>query len=88
MSPQDLHNKLHDQPFKPFRVRLTNNTTIDVLDPGSMVVGLTSAILPLEYAPDDRGHQWVYRWRTVALRHFMEFTDIEQKRNGSKRPRK
>jgi hypothetical protein len=87
MSPRDLINKLHDQPFKPFRARLSNNTTIDVLDPGSVVVGPTSAIMPLEYTDDEYGTRLVLRWRTVALNHIIEFTDIERP-NGSKRRRK
>jgi hypothetical protein len=33
MTDRDLLNKLHDQSFQPFRVRLSNNSTIDVLDP-------------------------------------------------------
>ena len=82
MGPQDLVNKLHDEPFKPFRVRLSNNNTIDVLDPG---VGPTSAIMPLEYVQDERGLRLVGRWKPVALAHMVEFVDLEEKRNGSKR---
>ena len=85
MSPADLLNKLHDEPFKAFRVRLSNNNAIDVLDPGSVVVGPTSAIMPLEYVEDERGRKLVSRWKTVALAHMVEFQDIEEKRNGSKR---
>ena len=87
MSPQDLVNKLHDEPFKPFRVRLSNNNTIDVLDAGSVVVGPTSAIMPLEYVEED-GLMLVRRWKTVALNHMVEFLDLETRRNGSKRRRK
>lgn len=81
-------SKLHDQPFRPFRVRLSNNSVIDVLDPGSVVVGPTSAIMPLEYVEEDRGLLLVRRWKTVALAHMVEFQDIEEKRNGAKRRRK
>ena len=88
MSPEDLVNKMHDEPFQPFRARLSNNSTIDVLDPHSVVVGPTSAIMPLDYAEDEFGRKLVSRWRTVALRHIIEFVDIETKGNGSKRHRK
>ena len=88
MAPHDLLNKLHDEPFKPFRVRLSNNNTIDVLDAGSVVVGPTSAIMPLEYVEDERGVKLVLRWKTVALSHMVEFVDIDTKPNGSKRRRK
>ena len=87
MSPQDLVNKLHDEPFKPFRVRLSNNNVIEVLDPGSVVVGPTSAIMPLEYV-DEGGLKLVLKWKTVALSHMVEFVDIDARRNGSKRRRK
>jgi hypothetical protein len=88
MSPQDLLNKLHDHPFKPFRVRLSNTSAIDVLDAGSVIVGPTSAIMPLEYVEDDHGQRLVYRWKTVALSHMVEFLDLDIKGNGSKRRRK
>lgn len=84
MSPQDLVNRLHDEPFKPFRVRLSNASTIDVLDPGSVVVGPTSAIMPLEYVIDD-GLRLISRWKTVALSHMVEFIDLDTKGNGSGR---
>ncbi len=85
MSPQDLLNKLHDEPFRPFRVRLSNNSTIDVLDSGSVIVGPSSAIMPLEYVDDEREHKLVLRWKTVALRHIIEFVDLDIKGNGTKR---
>ena len=88
MSPHDLYLKLHDEPFKPFRVRLSNNNSIDVLDAGSGVVGPTSAIMPLEYVDDDRGFKFVLRWKTVALAHMVEFVDIDVKGNGHGRRRK
>ena len=77
MTDRDLLNKLHDEPFQPFRTRLSNNTTIDVLDPGTVVVGPTSAIMPLESMMGDHGYYVVPRWRTVALSHIVEFVDID-----------
>lgn len=88
MGPQDLINKLHDEPFKPFRVRLSNASTIDVLEAGSVIVSPTSAIMPLEYVEDERGLKLVLRWKTVALSHMAEFLDLDIKGNGSKRRRK
>ena len=85
MAPHDLVNKLHDEPFKPFRVRLSNKSTVDVLDAGSVVVGPTSAIMPLEYVQDDGGMLLVRRWKTVAQSHMMEFVDIDSKGNGARR---
>ncbi|HVT90171.1 MAG TPA: hypothetical protein VHD56_15055 [Tepidisphaeraceae bacterium] len=87
MAPQDLHNQLHDEPVRPFRVRLTNKSAIDVLDSGSVIVGPTSAIMPLEYIDDD-GLKLVRCWKTVVLSHMVEFIDLDIKGNGSKRRRK
>ncbi len=44
MTDRDLLNKLHRRPFQPFRMKLSNSTTLDVLDPNTVVVGPTSAI--------------------------------------------
>ena len=85
MAPRDLLNKLHDQPFKPFRVKLSNNTALDVTEPGLVVVGPTSAIMPVQTMKDDGGYTLVTQWRTVALSHMVEFSDIEPSKNGGRR---
>jgi hypothetical protein len=85
MTSQDLNNKLYDLPFQPFRVRLTNNTTIDILNPGTVVVGPTTAIMPIEATFDKGGYPVVNRWLTVALDQIVELTDIEVKKGGTKK---
>jgi hypothetical protein len=85
MGPHDLLNRLHDERSKPFRVRLTNNSTIDITNPGLVVVGPTSAIMPIQTAKDDFGYTLVTQWRTVALSHMMEFTDREPPKSSKKR---
>jgi len=85
MSPRDLLNRLHDEPFRPFRVRLTNNATIDVHEPGLVIVGPTSAIMPIQTMRDELGYTLVTQWRTIALSHMMEFSDIEPPKGKSKK---
>jgi CBS-domain-containing membrane protein len=85
MKARDLLNKLHDEPFQAFRVRLSNNTTIDVIDPNTVVVGPSSAIMPLETLLDSSGYHVVSRWRTVALAHIVEFVDIDPPKSRAKR---
>ena len=85
MRARDLLNKLHDEPFQPFRVRLTNNTTIDVLDPNTVMVGPSSAIMPLETLRDSSGYYIVSRWRTVALAHMVELVDIEPPKTSTRK---
>jgi hypothetical protein len=84
---RDLLKRLHDEPFHPFRARLSNNTSIDVLDPNTVVVGPSSAIMPIETVQDSSGYYVVTRWRTVALAHIVEFIDIEPPKSASKRKR-
>ena len=85
MTDRDLLNKLHDQPFQPFRVKLSNNSAIDVLDPNTVVVGPTSAIMPVETAMGDHGYYLVTRWRTVALAHMVEFIDIDPPKSAKRK---
>lgn len=88
MSPRDLLNRLHDEPFRPFRVKLSNSTTIDVTDAGLVIVGPTSAVMPLQTMQDEAGYTPVTQWRTIALSHMVEFADITTRGNGSKRKRR
>jgi hypothetical protein len=87
MTDRDLLNKLHDNPFQPFRVKLSNNSTLDVLDPNTVVVGPSSAILPIESVLGDHGYYLVNRWRTVALAHIVEFIDIDPPKKDSRKKR-
>jgi hypothetical protein len=84
MGPHYLISRLHDEPFKPFRIRLSSTTAIDILDPGMVIVSPTSAIVPTEYVNDQYGDRLVLRWKTIALSHIVEFSDIDIKSNGSK----
>jgi hypothetical protein len=87
LGPRDLLNRLHDEPFKPFRVRLSNATAIDVLEPGMVIVGPTSAILPTEFVKDQYGDRLVIRWKTIAIGHIVEFSDIDSRANGKGKKR-
>ncbi|MGH7213911.1 MAG: hypothetical protein ACREIT_04030, partial [Tepidisphaeraceae bacterium] len=87
MTSYDLLRKLHDVPFKPFRLKLTNSTIIDVHEPGSVIVGDSSAVLPTETYRDERGYRIARDWKTIAISHIVEFSDLELKPNGSKRPK-
>jgi len=68
---------MHDAPLKPFRARLGNNTSLDVTDPGVVVVGPTRDIMPVQTAKDGLGYTLVTQWRTVAPSHMVEFVDLE-----------
>ena len=86
MTHHDLLRKLNDRPFKPFRIRMVNNTTFDISEPWMIIAGDSSAIiLANPEFREDKGHQIVHDWKTVSIHHMLEFNDIRSKSNGSKR---
>jgi hypothetical protein len=85
MSPSDLLNRLHDEPFVPFRVKLSNSTSIEITDPGLVIVGPTSAIMPIQTMTDESGYTLVTQWRTIALSHMVEFSDVDPPKKPKKR---
>ena len=87
MTARDLNHRLYDSPFRPFRIHLSDGSTIPVTNAGMVLVGPTSAILPTELGRDPDGHPLVHRWRTIALAHIVQFSDIDEPVMG-KRPRK
>jgi hypothetical protein len=86
MRAKDLLSRLADRPFLGFRVHLSDGSTIPVTDAGMFIVGASSAILPTEYGKED-GERIVARWRTVALSHMVQFSDLDEPVSG-KRPKK
>ena len=79
MTFQDLARRLNDAPFKPFRIRMVNNTVYDVLDPGMIIVGESSAVIVTQQTRDDQGHRIATDWRTISISHIIEFADIDEK---------
>lgn len=87
MTTRDLNHRLHGQPFRPFRIHLSDGITIPVMNAGSVLVGPSSAVLPTELAQDPDGFPVVNRWRTIALAHIVQFSDVDEPVTG-KRPKK
>ena len=87
MTYHDLARKLNDAPFRPFRIKLSNSTTIDVWEPGSVIVGQTSAVLPVETVVDDKGVRVALNWKTIALSYIVEFVDLNGRGPQQKRKR-
>ena len=79
--------RLEDRPFKPFRVHMSDGTKFDVTQPGMVLVGMSSAVLPIEWGEDEEGQRLVRKWRTIALAHIVQFSDINEG-NGKRRRRK
>ena len=85
MTYVDLQRRLHDHPFKPFRIRMVNNSVYDIKEPWMIMVGESSAIIAAQTRKDDRGFELVTDWKRVSIDHMMEFSDLDAKSNGSKR---
>lgn len=85
MTARDLQAKLHDNPFKPFRIRLVNNTTYDVLEPWMIIIGESSAVVVTHVRKDDLGYETALDWRTISISHVLELSDIQIKDRDRKR---
>ncbi len=87
MKAVDLNHRLYDKPFKPFRIHLSDGSSVAVTNAGVVLVSESSAILPTELGRDTEGFPLVRRWRTVALEHMVQFSDLDEP-VGGKRPKK
>jgi hypothetical protein len=88
MKMQDVLGRLNDDPFKPFRIHMSDGTTYDVLNHGFIIVGPSSAVVTREYAKDEDGRMYAKHWRTIALAHIVQMSDLTEHRNGRGRRRK
>lgn len=88
MKSDDLLRKLADAPFKPFRLRMVNNISYEITDPGMIIVGDSSAVVATQAIRDERGYPVTTDWRTIAIHHILEFSDVQPKRNGAGRKKR
>lgn len=87
MTPTDLNHKIYDAPFRPFRIHLSDGTAIPVSNAALVMVGESSAVVATEVGHDPEGFPLVKRWRTLALAHMVQFSDLDEPVTG-KRPKK
>jgi hypothetical protein len=85
MTYRDLARRLDDAPFKPFRIRMVNNTTFDVFDPGMVILGESSAVVATQHIRDEQGRRTPTDWRTISISHILEFADINEKEGARRR---
>lgn len=88
MTSQDLLRKLADEPFKPFRMKMVNDVTYDVKDPGMIIVGDSSAVVATRDIRDAEGHPVTTDWRTISIDHIIKFSDLDAKASNGKRRRR
>ena len=87
MTYRDLDRKVNDLPFKPFRIRMSNASAIDIRHSGSIIIGETNAVVPTESTVDDRGNRIALDWKTISIAHIVEFVDLNERDSGPKRKR-
>jgi hypothetical protein len=49
---------------------------------GCLIVGQSSAVLPSQFAHDDEGLRLAKHWRTIALSHMVQVSNLEEGVNG------
>jgi hypothetical protein len=64
MSPQELLNYLHGQPFRPFRIRMNSGRTFDIRHPETVRVGRRDALIFTFVSEDPEVYD---RWENVSL---------------------
>ena len=87
MTRADLLDRVNDRPFSPFRVHVSDGAVLEIKHPMMVIVGETSAVLPTMWGTDEDGEPMPKRWRTLAIAHLTQFSDIESS-NGKRRRRK
>ncbi|HET6250384.1 MAG TPA: hypothetical protein VFE47_22040 [Tepidisphaeraceae bacterium] len=87
MTAVDINERLYDKPFRPFRIHMSDGSSIPVVNSGIIMVSETSAILPVETGNDAHGYPLVKRRRTVALAHIVQFSDIDEIVSGKGKKR-
>jgi hypothetical protein len=85
MQSRDLNLRLHDQPFRAFRIHLSDGSSLAVTHGGMVLVGESSVVLPTELDRDSDGYPIVKRWRTVALSHMVQFSDLDEPVSGKRK---
>jgi hypothetical protein len=88
MRAEDLLNRIYDQPFKPFRVHLSDGSRLDISEPGMLIVGQSTAVVPSVWTKDEEGRRLAKHWRTIALSHIVQFGEIDETIENKRRKRK
>lgn len=85
MTYHDLLTRLHDNPFKPFRIRATLNNVYDILEPWRIWVTERSAMIAFQIRRDEDGFGVPTRFKTVSIDHMIELEDLEPPKRKSKK---
>ena len=79
MSPQELYEILHRQPFLPFRIHLADGRSFDVPHPEFVLVTARTAVVGVYPTTHRNGRAYPDYAETIALSHIMSMEPLEQK---------
>jgi len=82
VAPEELREVLRTQPFRPFRLVMTDGKEYDVRHPDLMMVGRRSAMVGLTGRP---GRTFYERAVQVDLLHVIRVEPLEEKRSSYKK---
>lgn len=74
MAPEELRNSARQQPFEPFRIKLTDGTTYDIRHPDLLWVGQRTAYIGLTGQP---GQTYFERSVKVDLLHISQVIPLD-----------
>ena len=74
MSRDDLRSRLRQQPFRPFRLVVTDGVGYDIRHPDLLMVGPASAVVGLVNLPDE---DFYHTTVLVDLVHVMRLEPLE-----------
>lgn len=78
--PKDIYDLVHRQPFRPFRITLTDGRTYEVRHPEMAMVGRSTVAIGL---PANGDQEPIYdRLVTVDLLHIMQTEHVEATGKG------
>ncbi len=85
MRPEDVHEHVAAQPFKPFRIFMSDGTTFDIRHPELCLIGCSS----LHVAIPDRKRSWMAdRVSHCALIHVTRIEPINGRNDRAPKPKR
>lgn len=74
MTPQAINQELKKEPFTPFRLKISDGSTVDVHNPGLVFISNLSVYVFYPEANDPKSR--VGDWRLISLPHVVSFEPI------------
>ncbi len=76
MAPRDIYNKVHHEPFEPFRLVTTDGKSFEVKHPEFCIVGLRKTIV---FVPEENDPAFVDYQIDIDNLHIVRFEPLGSK---------